>query len=577
MDFILSAILIIWLLILTLKVSKLTQERKVDNDLFVKSHSENITNENSPISYREGDNVEHDPFFDDVPEQSIAHRENNESTFVNWLKENWIMKLGALLLLIGFGWLATYAFMNNWIGDTGRILLGIGAGLISLVIGSLRINKNQNQGEVFLALGSGIILLTTFAARVFYGFFDPLSSLVLMFMSIVFVAFVGVKYKSKYLPLISLILAGVAPLLTHSSSADYITLFTYLLVVVLGVIWVVFITGQRSLVVASLILVFLYSIPCILTGQAQLLPFAYIFTIIFFMSNIISILKLENTELEANVLTAGISSLFLLVWVLGIGQEEFKSLILASWMIVFSVGAFLVFRRTQRKEPFYVYALSSIVLLAAATAIELKGEALLLAYTIESMIISIAAYLITNKISIAKSFTILLVGPIILSFPTFMDYISQGNAFSVEFFSILVLIISMFLVGLFFWNKAKELNLKDRETSTVWINLGAVYSYLLIWNFFQKIFDGSDIAITVSLILFTLIGLSLYLYGIKESRDGFRIHGQILVGLIVVRLILVDISHMQIGGKIITFLLIGALLISTAFLEKNRNNKTLDQ
>jgi hypothetical protein len=39
--------------------------------------------------------------------------------FFEWIKEDWLMKLGALLLLIGFGWLASYAFLHNWIGPHG--------------------------------------------------------------------------------------------------------------------------------------------------------------------------------------------------------------------------------------------------------------------------------------------------------------------------------------------------------------------------------------------------------------------------------------------------------------------------
>src|SRR3989344_8076346 len=40
----------------------------------------------------------------------------SENRFLAWLKENWLLKLRALLLLIGFGWLVSYAFLNNWIG-----------------------------------------------------------------------------------------------------------------------------------------------------------------------------------------------------------------------------------------------------------------------------------------------------------------------------------------------------------------------------------------------------------------------------------------------------------------------------
>ena len=60
--------------------------------------------------------------------QTKVSVEGLSQKFVTWIKEDWLMKLGALLLLIGFGWFATYAFLNNWIGPAGRISLGLGLG-----------------------------------------------------------------------------------------------------------------------------------------------------------------------------------------------------------------------------------------------------------------------------------------------------------------------------------------------------------------------------------------------------------------------------------------------------------------
>ena len=71
---------------------------------------------------------------------------SDEGAFVKWLKEDWLQKLGSLLLLIGLGWFTTYAFMNNWIGPVGRITLGLILGLVVLVLGHFRIKKYLNQG-----------------------------------------------------------------------------------------------------------------------------------------------------------------------------------------------------------------------------------------------------------------------------------------------------------------------------------------------------------------------------------------------------------------------------------------------
>ena len=137
--------------------------------------------------------------------------------FTSWIKEDWLLKLGGLLLIIGFGWLTTYAFLNNWVGPMGRITLGIIAGALFILFGYIRVKKYLHQGGVFLILGSTIILLTVFAGREFYGFFTPISALAIMFLSTALVALVSVKYDSRSIAISSLILAGVSPLLVHIS------------------------------------------------------------------------------------------------------------------------------------------------------------------------------------------------------------------------------------------------------------------------------------------------------------------------------------------------------------------------
>ena len=292
---------------------------------------------------------------------------------VAWLKEDWLMKLGAFLLLLGFGWFVNYAFNQGWIGDMGKIALGLIAGALFLVLGFWRIKDYQNQGGVFLVLWSTIILLTTYAARYYYGFFTPLTALGLMFLSTAFVALASVKYKSKPLAFASLILAGVAPLLTHSPTADSIGLFSYLLVVARGAIWIVALTGRRELTAGALVLIFIYSLPHLFKSTdadlGALLIFIYAFVAIFFITNTLGILKLQGSAINTDIVTAAANGFFLLAWIIVAAPEDWKSLIMSAWMIVFAAGAFLVFKITQRREPFYAYAAVGIAKLAAASAV----------------------------------------------------------------------------------------------------------------------------------------------------------------------------------------------------------------
>lgn len=501
-----------------------------------------------------------------------------------WLGDNWLLKLGSLLLLIGFGWFATYAFMNNWIGPMGRIALGIIAGALFLLFGGWRIRKYLNQGGIFMVLGSTIILLTLFAAREVYNFFTPITVLGAMFLSVAFVAFASVRYNSRALSIASLILAGVAPLLTNSSP-NHIGLFSYLFVVILGAIWITVLTGKRELTTIALIIVACYSAPYFSSSTSAdtgvLLLFVYAFAVLFFLTNTAGILKLKGKEMMPDLVTAAGNGLFLLAWIMLAGQEEWKSLIIAVWMVVFAVGAFLIFRTTHRKEPFYVYAGVGVVMLAVATASELKGAALTIAYTIESGLISFIVYSIIKDLRITKLTSLLLIAPIALSFESITSRAWQTGIFHKDFLVLLVLGIALLLSGIFFLFRDQESEDKfSKQITVLLLVLGSIYIYILLWLSLHAMFQNDNFAVMTSLLIYLIIGLISYFYGSLKEKKGFQIYGGVLIGLVVGRLLVIDVWKMELTGRITTFFLVGALLVGAAFIGRNKkslNNSNLNK
>lgn len=504
---------------------------------------------------------------------------------IEWLKEDWLLKTGALLLIIGFGWLTTYAFLNNWIGPMGRIALGIAAGIAFILIGWWRIKKYINQGGIFLVLGSTTILLTIFAARAVYDFFTPLSALIVMFLSTAFVALASVKYNSRVLALLSLAMAGAVPLLTKTPATDHIGLFAYLFIIMLGAIWIVFLTGQRELTAAALIIISLYSAPHLfsptlfpLADPSNLLLFAYAFTAIFFLTNTAGILKLKGKELIPDLVTAAGNGLFLLVWIMIAAQEEWKSLIISAWMIVFAAGAFLIFKITQRREPFYVYAGVGVAMLAAATYAELSGAMLVIAYSIEVGAISLIAYSVLRDIKTIERVNLLLIGPIILSVGSITSRAWTKGVIHEDFFALLVLGLIIFGLGLSFMRRVREVEDKEsQQLNAAYLIIGSIYVYALLWLSLHAGLQNDNTAIMISLVIYTITGLVSYFYGLANAKKGLRLYGTALIGLVIGRLLLVDIWKMELAGRIITFFLIGALLVSTAFFgRKKRDSNSLN-
>lgn len=515
--------------------------------------------------------------------------------FIRWAKEDWLLKLGALLIIIAFGWFARYAFLRGWVGAQGRIAIGLIVGALILILGWWRMRKFVHQGAVFLVLGSTVILLTTFAARELYGFFTPLSALIIMFLSSAFVAAGAITYKSEGVALASLILANVAPFLTNSPSPNYVSLFAYLLVVTVGTLWIVAFRQWRSLAFASLLAVALYSLPHLTWDShklvtATLLLFAYAFAALFFLTNTLGLLRLRGKDSQADLITAGGNGLFLLAWIMIVAPKEWQSLIIVAWMLVFTAGAFALFKLTSQRYPFYVYAGVGVAMLAAATAVELDGAALTLAYTIESGLIPFIVYFTFRDTQLAERSSLLLLGPVVLSFNSITSSAWAGlpaptrygpilplqllpwyeRVFHKDFFVLLVLALTLAAVGGFIWWQRRR---QKQPTTPVIYGLvvaGTIYIYELWWLTWHAALTDDDQAIFLSLLLYTLVGLITYIYGRLRELKLLRLYGSALLLFVVGRLLVIDVWKLALVGRIVTFFAIGVLLASTAFLGRHR-------
>lgn len=513
-----------------------------------------------------------EPFSSAVPAPARPYEAPEPSAFIEWLKQDPLVKVGALLLVIAFGWFVSYAFANNWIGPVGRITLGLMAGVAFMFGGVIRIKTMKSQGSIFAVLGSAIVVLTVYAAREMYDMFTPTSALAIMFLSVVFIAWLSVMYKSKSMALAGLVMAGLAPILTNSPEPSALDLFSYLAVIVLGSLWVLSKIEAVALQFAAFIMVVLYSLPYLSYGPVSsekyiALGFGFLFTVIFFLSNITSILKRRGDEADTtHILVAVGSGLYLAGWISEVVPHEWKALIYTAWAAVFAFGAFIVFMRTSKRIPFYLYGSISIGLLAAATAVIFEGPVLTLVYTLEiTILVALAAYLIKNSQAVSR-LSFLFIGPILISLDSLSGY-GWSNPFGEEFAILFTLAMCLGLSAYIVRVTSSRASEEKDSTSVVLAFLSSFYVTALVWLVTHSIFLDDD-ATMISLLIYTVTGLGLYVYGKTNENLLLKKVGMIAIGLVVARLLLVDVWQMAIAGRIVTFLSIGVLLISTAFIKK---------
>jgi len=507
--------------------------------------------------------------------------------FGEWLKEDWLMKLGALLFIIGCGWFVSYAFANNWIGPIGRITIGIAAGVLIMVLGFWRMIRYPSQGAVFMALGAGIAILTIFAGRAIYGFFTPVSAILFDFIIAAFVSFASYKFNVRSLAFSAQVLAFMAPLLT-AGRTDSLFLFSYLFLISLATVIFASAIGWRALIISSLIFVGLYSIPYIeasggystgfYTEDAPLiLNFAYLFAVMYLFVGMFAVIRKGVESVRSEVGLATLNGLFLFIWIYNVATKEWQTLLFAAWAIVFAVGSFIAFRFSAKPHPFYAYGSVAVAFIAAATASQLNGAALTIAFTVEVLMLVITVLLLTKNMQATISTSFLFIVPALLSFTSMGNYGMSPELFTKDFSVLILMAVALIFAGRFIDRANSNFEpTVEKKAGAVLIVFGTLYIWFTIWVFIHILMrDTPDMATMVTLLIYTVAGLTAYFAGLYGNDAARRFYGAALLVFVVGRLVLIDVWTMELFGRVITFFAIGILLMSTAFLTKKKKSEVV--
>jgi len=412
--------------------------------------------------------------------------------------------------------------------------------------------------------------------------FNPFLAIAIVFMSVCFITIMSVIYDSVSVAFSGLLLATVAPLITNSKIDD-MALFSYLLVVVIGILWVVSIKKKwGSLVFGSLIMVAMYSMsflidPTKYSSETFLLFFAYVFALVFLVSSVISILRSNKEEMKPFLLVAIGNGAFIIAWILSFAQKELQSSFIGLWMVLFLIVAFLLYRVTKFKECFYIYGGVAIAMLATATSVELSGSSLTIAYIIEASLVPALSYMVTKDYSSSSKTNIIMLLPVMLSITSLVNYFSAKVVFTKDFFVLCLMVGVLLLLGFMYQEIGKNQNLKESDDlGDTYLICSSIYAYITLWVVLHILMLSYAQATIAALIIFTVIGLVKYFYGIFANNRVLMNYGRLILIMVILRLILVDVWSMEIGLRIVVFILVGVLFMSTAFISKKIKTQVVE-
>ena len=343
--------------------------------------------------------------------------------------ESWINKIGILIVVIGVAIGAKYSIENELISPLTRIILGYLMGIGLLGFGIKLKPKFEGYSAVLVSGAISIFYFITYFAYSFYDLIPQALAFVMMLIFTAFTVFTAIKYNRVVIAHIGLIGAYAVPFLLSSGSGRVDILFSYMLIINLGILFISIKKDWKSLHYSAFFFTWMIygswfadkSFDSGLQGYEALgIGFATAFFLVFYgvslFNNIISKEKLD----KVNIILILLNSFIYYGFGYGIfnGHSILDSYLglftLFNAVIHFAVLFFIKSKKLADSTLFYSTLGMVFTFITIAIPIQLDGNWVTLIWTAQGAILFWLGK--TKKISIYEKISLPILGLAFLSF-----------------------------------------------------------------------------------------------------------------------------------------------------------------
>lgn len=320
-----------------------------------------------------------------------------------FIGENLFNKIGIGILVIGIGFFLKYAIDKNWINETGRTFIGILCGGILLGIAHRMRKSFAAFSSVLVGGGVAVLYFSITIAFQQYHLIGQTLAFIMMILITAFTVILSISYNRVELAVLAILGGFTAPFLVSTGSGSAAVLFTYILILNMGMLVLAYFKKWHLVNVISYLATVLlfgtwlsYSIstetPAKPVPYITALVFATLFYLIFFLMNVVNNIRL-HMKFKAPEMVLLLSNTFLyytagMVILSHIHGGMFQGLFTAM-IAVFNFIFAYVLRKNKYADRLLIYFLIGLVLsfLSLAAPIQLNGHFITLFWAAESVLL----------------------------------------------------------------------------------------------------------------------------------------------------------------------------------------------
>lgn len=317
-----------------------------------------------------------------------------------FIGENLVSKIGIGILVLAIGYFVKFAIDNDWIGPVGRVGIGVLCGGILVSVAHYLRKNYPAFSSVLVGGGLAVLYFTiTLGYHQFHLFSQPIAFAIMLVIT-AFAVVLALLYDRQELAIIALVGGFAAPFMVSSSTGNFKSLFTYLVILNTGLLVLAYFKSWRLLNLLAFIFTvvlfggWLYSVPDdALPGLFRSgLLFASIFYGLFFAINIAHNIK-ENKKFIASdfgilLANTALYSSVGIYFLYKMHAEQFQGLFCII-MAITNLGASYLFFRNKKIDTNILYLLIGITLtfISLTAPIQLHGNFITLFWASEAVLL----------------------------------------------------------------------------------------------------------------------------------------------------------------------------------------------
>jgi uncharacterized membrane protein len=488
-----------------------------------------------------------------------------------------LLFIGIALLLFGTAYALQLAFQHDLIGPRARVALGLIAGIAVTFAGSrLRKNTYRYLGEGLIALGTGVLYLSLWAAAGPYHFISSFVGCIAMFAVTIALAALAYARQSERIALLGLVGGYITPLLLGYDPSERVALAAYLLIL-----------GGLMLALAQI-------------GRFQLVEVAVFIASLLYANDFAVVNDVAGWTLRQSIIVA---TLFFaeLSAALIVGARRLRKVTpLQLGLVACNVGAYvaaLSFELADNRSAhaFALLALAAVLLIAAVTKllpaatrltygwlalatatlavpVFFVGDSLAQILTVEAAILGFAGARLRNVWLGGGSALLFLLAGWIALYETF-SYTGSAPAFLSERFATNALFVVAFAITLREVSaRADRANLGQLQIITIGWFVANAFALFAISVETIAATDGWPILTLGQHGQFWLsilwIGYAAVAFfgGLARHDALWRRVGLAVFGLTVVKVFVYDLSFLDLALRVLSFGALGIVLVVASAL-----------